>query len=144
MGIPTFEEFAEGTQPAEDESVEPGLSRHGWQKTVHMCFEKKHFQERLWPTLNNTRAMSRSQRGPLAATPFVSSPLTRINTPLFRALLLRRLHIPLVRPRASADVAVHLTHVATIVQLAPGLECWGGVRALWSLLQPGSAGRPGA
>ena len=58
MELPTWEEFAEGTQPQEDESVEPGLSRHGWQKTAHMCFEKKHFEERVWPTLNNTdRAM---------------------------------------------------------------------------------------
>ena len=63
-----------------DESVEPGLSRHGWQKTAHMCFEKKHFEERVWPTLNNTdRAMSRSQRGPLAATPFVSVPSNRFS-----------------------------------------------------------------
>ena len=66
MELPTWEEVAEGTQAQEDESVELGLSRHGWQKTAHMCFEKKHFDERVWPALNNTdRAMSRSQRGPL-------------------------------------------------------------------------------
>ena len=38
MELPTWEEFVEGTQPQENESVEPGLSRHGWQKTVHLCF----------------------------------------------------------------------------------------------------------
>ena len=43
--------------------------------------------------------------------------------------------------RASADVAVHLILVATIVQLAP-MECRGGVGSLWGLLPPGSAGRP--
>ena len=95
MELPTWEEFAEGTQPQEDESVEPGLSRHGWQKTAHMCFKKKHFEERVWrPTLNNTdRAMSRSQRGPLAAT-VPSNRFSKFDPQSFRVLLRRRLPIP--------------------------------------------------
>ena len=99
MELPTWEEFAEGTQPQENESVEPGLSRHGWQKTAPLCFEKRHFEERVWPILNNTdRAMSRSQRRPLVATPFVSVPTNRFSKfdpQSFRVLLRRRLRLPI-------------------------------------------------
>ena len=41
LEIPTWEEFAEGTQTEDDEALELGLSRHGWQKTAHKCFENR-------------------------------------------------------------------------------------------------------
>ena len=42
---------------------------------------------------------------------------------------------------ATADVAVHLTSVAIIVQLVHGRERWAGVASLWRLWLPGYAGR---
>ena len=88
-----------GTQPEEDEALEPGLSRHGWQKTAHKCFEIQSFQEREWPAPDSTdSATSRSQRGPLAATPFVSLPskwFSKFDPQSFRLLLRRRLRLPI-------------------------------------------------
>ena len=69
-----------GIHPQENESVERASRDTFGQKTAHLCFEKIHFEEILWPILNNTnRAMSRSQRGPLVATPFVSVPTNRFS-----------------------------------------------------------------
>ena len=43
----------------------PGFARHGWQKTAHLCFEKRHFEERVRPIHNDIdRAMLGSQKGP--------------------------------------------------------------------------------
>ena len=39
--FPRGRNFAERTQPEDDEALEPGLSRHGWQKTAHICFENR-------------------------------------------------------------------------------------------------------
>ena len=71
------------------------------------------------------RASIRAQSGPGGVTSFSAFPscfLTRIDSHLFRVLLLRRLQLPSLLLRASADVAVHLTLVATI----------GSVRGFWS------------
>ena len=54
--------------------------------------------------------------------------LSRRSTPLFRVLLLRRLHLHLY-------VAIHLTHVDAIVQLTPGLECWEA----WCIVESAAA-----
>ena len=80
-----------------------------------MCFENKHFEERVWPTLNNTdRAMSRSQRGPLAATPFVSVPSNRFSKfdpQSFRVLLRRRLRLPIPLSSRSCRCGANSTHL---------------------------------
>ena len=42
MDLPTWEEFAKGTQPqVGEEGQEPTLPRHGWQKRAHKCLEDK-------------------------------------------------------------------------------------------------------
>ena len=90
------------------------------------------------------RALIRAQSGPGGGTSFSASPscfLARIDSHLFRVLLLRRLQLPLLR--ASADVAVHLILVATIGQHARFLEFWGGMVLLWSRQQHGSAAKEG-
>ena len=117
-------EFAEG------ESVEPGLSRHGWQKTAHTCFEN---EERVWPTFSNTdRAMSRSQRGPSLQQPFVSvfsNDFPSSTHSRTRVLLRRRLRLPLFsrfyRCGRQFDPFSH--------HRAKGLEreFWGDVVSLW-------------
>ena len=100
MDLPTWEEFAEGTQPqVGEEGQEPTLPRHGWQKRAHKCLEDKFVSDEVWPSLSDAdRAMVRSQRGPFAAAPFVDLPTCRHSTfdPLvFRVLLRRRLRLPL-------------------------------------------------
>ena len=42
MDVPTWEEFAEGTQPRfGEEGQEPTLPRHGWQKRAHQCLSAR-------------------------------------------------------------------------------------------------------
>ena len=78
----------------------------------------------MWPTLNNTdRAMSRSQRGPLAATPVVSVPSNRFSkfdAQSFRVLLRRHLRDP-------AGMAANSTHLATTARDVQKQEFWGDV-----------------
>ena len=100
MDLPTWEEFAEGTQPqVGEEGQEPTLPRHGWQKRAHECLEDKFVSDEVWPSLSDAdRAMVRSQRGPFAAAPFVALPTCRHSTfvpQVFRVLLRRRLRLPL-------------------------------------------------
>ena len=94
-----MEEFAEGTQPQENESVEPGLSRHGWQKMAHLCFEKKHFEERVWPLSTTlTEPCQDPNEGPSLQHPLCPCLQTdfQSSTPQsFRVLLQRRLRLPI-------------------------------------------------
>ena len=65
---------------------------------------------------DSSRAMLRSQSGPLAIVPFTCCPVARHTTfdaLVFRALLL---HSPCPRPATFAGVAVHSTLVSTTVQ----------------------------
>ena len=109
--------------------------------------ERRHRTREVFPVVTDAeRALIRAQSGPGGGTSFSAFPscfLTRIDSHLFRVLLLRRLQLPLsLAPlRASADVAVHLTLVATIRQRARFLEFWGGVVLLWSRQQHGSAAK---
>ena len=94
MDLPTWEEFAEGTQPqVGEEGQEPTLPRHGWQKRAHKCLEDKFVSDEVWPSLSDAdRAMVRS------AAPFVVLPTCRHSTfdpQVFRVLLRRRLRLPL-------------------------------------------------
>ena len=100
LDLPSWEDFAEGTQPGMgEEGQEPTLPRHGWQKRAHKCLEDQFVSEEVWPSLSDTdRAMSRSQRGPFAAAPFVALPTSRFSkfdAQVFRVLLRRRLRLPL-------------------------------------------------
>ena len=51
MDLPTWEEFARGTQPqVGEEGLEPTLPRHGWQKRAHKCLKDKFVSEEVWPS----------------------------------------------------------------------------------------------
>ena len=97
---PAWGELAEGRVPeAVEEEEDPCQPRFGWQQKASSAIEKHHFKVSVWPQLlEHERAMMRSQSGPLASTPFVSFPVdrtSRIDAGPFRALLLRRLRLPL-------------------------------------------------
>ena len=73
-----------------------------WSRVSHAMAGRKRLTyvlRTVWPALDSTdRAMSRSQRGPLAATPFVSLPSNRFSKfdpQSFRLLLRRRLRLPI-------------------------------------------------
>ena len=89
---------ANGRPPRRKPGVfEPGGCRHGRQHEAASQVERQH-RGRLMPRLpQQQRAMLRSQSGPLAGVPLLTTPcnLSRINSHLFRVLLLRRLRLPL-------------------------------------------------
>ena len=96
---PSWEALANGFRPPPSlEEEEPGWSKHGWQRVAgRRLDDKKHLD--FLPTLSGCdKALLRSQAGPLVAEPFVRLPtsrLTRLDAPVFRILLLRRLRLPL-------------------------------------------------
>ena len=73
---------------------------------------------RLLPILSDSEAaLFRSQGGPLASAPFVSTPwdrTCRLEPQPLRVLLLRRLRLPLPSQRVPVDVVVLSTSLATI------------------------------
>ena len=96
-----WESLLEGLRPppVSQEGVEEEPNhQHGWQKLAARSLEIQHLSD-TWSTLTPTdQAMLRSQGGPLAAVPFLALPtsrLTKLDPPVFRTLLLRRLRLPL-------------------------------------------------
>ena len=79
--------------------VEEPCVHRGWQQHVSNTIENVFQTEALWPSLDtNERALALSQSGPLAGVPFhclPTSPATRLDSEIFRTLLLRRLRLPL-------------------------------------------------
>ena len=73
---------------------EPG-SRLGWQAVSSMSLEERFVSTSFWPRLTlQSRALFRSQGGPMASMPFTSFPIShhcRFDSQPFRVLLLRRL-----------------------------------------------------
>ena len=97
---PPWAHLAEGRTPDVDEEEEDPCQPHtGWQQQAASSIERHHLKNVVWPVLReHERAMMRSQCGPLASSPFVSFPssrLSRIDSAPFRVLLLRRLRLPL-------------------------------------------------
>ena len=78
---------------------EPGVERYGWQHEAASRLEREFRERHLMPHLAaHERALVRSQSGPFAGMAFSSAPsshLQRIDSHLFRVLLLRRLRLPL-------------------------------------------------
>ena len=146
---PSWQELAAGVRPEQlrwDEDMEPGLPRHGWQRRatepVHGLLVEGTIRPRLSPT---EQALFRSHGGPLAGVPYMCFPtsrLSRMDSSLFRVLLLERLWLPLSPPRASAGVAVHLTPVATTEQLARRQGCWVVEATLWKVPPLACVGKP--
>ena len=103
--VPSWADLAVGVRPnlRNAEDVEPGSFRTGWQHEAAARLEWQHRERVVKPVLSDSaRALLRAQSGPaagmsLSAVP--SSPQTRIESQLFRVLLLRRLRLPL--PPAS-------------------------------------------
>ena len=99
--VPSWSALAAGLRPLprNPEDHEPGCPRQGWQHEAASRVERQFRSAVLFPSLcDSDRALMRSQSGPgagvaLSATP--SSALTRIESALFRVLLLRRLRQPL-------------------------------------------------
>ena len=113
----------------EPEAHEPGCSRQGWQHEAASRVEEE-FREALFPDLSPSRqALLRSQSGPRSRCSFLCDPF--VDAHVDRTSL-----VPGAAPTApsflclcqiaSADVAVHSAHVATIAQLAVGLARWVG------------------
>ena len=77
---------------------EPG-SWLGWQVVSSMSLEERFVSTSLWPRLTlQSRALFRSQGGPMASVPFTSFPIShhsRFDSHPFRVLLLRLLWLPL-------------------------------------------------
>ena len=98
--VPSWSDLAAGLRPQirEPDTHEPECSRQGWQHEAASRVEEE-FRDSLFPELSPSRqALLRSQSGPGAGAAFSVTPssmLTRIEPPLFRVLLQRRLHLPL-------------------------------------------------
>ena len=97
---PQWAELAMGRRPpgwADDE--DPITPKHGWQYRATQLVNAQFMEATVRPRLNGTsRALLRSQTGPLASVPFTCCPVTRqssFDSQVFRVLLLRRLWLPL-------------------------------------------------
>ena len=88
-----------GRQPTSPRRGTRALFTVGWQQQATKVLERKFVRERVWPTLSDsTRALVRSQHGPLASVPLTvvpTSKATRLDAQPFRVFLCRRLHLPL-------------------------------------------------
>ena len=99
--VPSWSAVTAGQRPPimEVEDREPGVPRQGWQHAAAIRIESSFRTEILMPRMSPVeQALLRSQSGPCAGVAFSvcpSSPLTRIDSALFRVLLQRRLHLPL-------------------------------------------------
>ena len=97
FAVPLWSDLARGLRP-EQRDHEPGTARAGWQYEASSRVDFK--ASCLFPHMSpSERALVRSQSGSGAGVALLtspSSPLTGIESPLFRALLLqRRLRLPL-------------------------------------------------
>ena len=98
--VPSWQDVAGGLRPPDrdPEDHEPGGSRKGWQHEASSRVEQD-FRESLFTGMSpSDRALVRSQSGPGAGVAFSASPssmLTRIEAPLFRVFVQRRLRLPL-------------------------------------------------
>ena len=99
--LPPWEDLQRGALPRQHEldDAEPGVKRHGWQFGASQKVDDCFLSGALWPGLSlPSRALLRSQGGPLAGLPFTCFPTaahSRFDAQPFRLLLLRRLWLPL-------------------------------------------------
>ena len=90
---------SEALVPRNDlDDAEPGV-KQGWQFQATQKVEDCYLSRAMWPRLPGpSRALLRSQGGPMAGLPFTSFPTavhSRFDAQPFRVLLLRRLWLPL-------------------------------------------------
>ena len=127
--VPSWSALAAGLRPLprNPEDHEPGCPRQGWQHEAASRVERQFRSAVLFPSLcDSDRALMRSQSGPgagvaLSATP--SSALTRIESALFRVLLLRRLRqpLPLTKRLCSCDRLLDFRGHHRITFARPGI-----------------------
>ena len=143
--VPSWPALVDGVRPPprDPENNEPGSSRSGWQHEAAFRVEQQFREQQLLLVLSESeRALLRSQSGPGAGSFLTvppTNPLVRFDSQIFRVLLLRRLRLPLPCPGVSADVAVSLTNLAIIVQLALKQGFLGGGGSLWKVWLPACA-----
>ena len=93
LAIPHWQELADSPPPRE-EDPEPSQPKAGWQQRATEKLEQKFVREEVWPALSDsTRALMRSQHGPLASAPLTALPTlkaTRLEAQPFRVFLCRR------------------------------------------------------
>ena len=123
---PSWSDLALGARPPprEAEDWEPGAQRRGWQHEASSRVERRHRSVTLFPQL--TEALTQSQSGTGAGVALTTTPSnlhtsSRNSSELFCSTVSV---FPFLALDASA-VAVFLTPLATTVQLAVELECWG-------------------
>ena len=94
---PSWVDLQRGAQPRQNEldDAEPGIKKHGWQFGATQKVEDCFLSGAMWPRLSlPSRALLRSQGGPLAGLPFTCVPTAwhfRFDAQPFRIFLLRRL-----------------------------------------------------
>ena len=99
--LPTWDAVVAGAAPdhINGAPVEEPCVHRGWQQHVSNTVEMVFNTEAVWPSLDaNERALALSQSGPLAGVPFHCFPTsyaTRMDSEIFRTLLLCRLRLPL-------------------------------------------------
>ena len=99
---PSWEALANGERPDVNslDDVAPSIPKHGWQHKTAQKADDFFMSTSVWPRLHeSSRALLRSQGGPLSGLPFTCCPTSfhnRFEAQLFRVLLLfRRLWLPL-------------------------------------------------
>ena len=96
---PSWPALAAGARPPPPPWDDPGGWRTGWQHEAASRVERHFRDTSLMPRLNDTEeALLRSQSGPMSGAALSTAPAcfhTRIESHLFRLLLLRRLRLPL-------------------------------------------------
>ena len=98
--IPSWTALLHGVRPPprDFEEYDPSCVQRGWQHEASARVERRHREHLLGRMSENEQAMLRSQSGPLAGAALLATPsndATRIESHLFRVLLLRRLRLPL-------------------------------------------------
>ena len=147
---PSMGSVTAGQRPPiiEVEDREPGVPRQGRQHAAAIRIESSFRTEILMPRMSPVeQALLRSQSGPCAGVAFSvcpSSPLTRIDSALFRVLLQRRLHLPLPLSQRICGSGRPLDPFGQSPrQHVRGLGLWEGGASLWRVRPPQSAGKLG-
>ena len=134
LDLPSWEDFAEGTQPGMgEEGQEPTLPRHGWQKRAHKCLEDQFVSEEVWPSLSDTPCPDHNkvlspQRLLLPCQPVLSASLTPQCSGCCSGAVFA---FPSLCPLVPAGVAGFLTPLATTKQDVQRQGCWGNVASHW-------------
>ena len=134
LEMPPWQELADSSPPRQEEP-EPTQPQVGWQQRASRKLEEKFLREQLWPGLSDSsRALLRSQHGPLASAPLTALPTSkaaRVDPNPSMSSCADVCTCPSLCPCVPADVAANLTNLANIVQRALWQGCWGEGATRW-------------